>query len=315
MTKKALSGSRDLDEIAERSKLGGTALVSWDDRAWERGDVDAHYVIYSITKPVISASLQLLAADRAVKLHMPVATVLGDDRFDATLVQLLTHVGGVPDYGLLPAYHAAVSSSPSQPWTDERILERVLDAEPDRTVPRSWAYSNTGYMLLRRVLDDHGGLTSMLPALGFSSASVAADLSGFDHAVPAVSAKIGEGSHAVRGRYHPAWVGHRTLVTTARELQRFWSRPLDAFLDPASIVPVGRDAFGFDKISWGLGVMVLTDSDRPGGLVVGHGGGGPGYSAAMFAAPSRHAVAIVLEPTEDFPAQETALALLRAATT
>ncbi|MEQ7123744.1 serine hydrolase [Actinopolymorpha sp. B11F2] len=315
MARQAAPGAGDLHEVAERSKLSGAALVTWGDQAWEHGDVDAHHVIYSVTKSVISAAILLLAGEGVISLHTPIAAALGDDRFDATPAQLLSHVGGIPDYGPLPAYHAAVYSHPSQPWTDEMLVEQVLAAEPDLRPGRAWAYSNLGYMLLRRILDDHGGLTSLLPALGFSAASVAADLSGFDHAMPAVSARIGDGLHDVRGRYHPAWVAHRTIVTTARELHRFWNRPLGAFHDPATVVPMARNGFGFDQVSWGLGVMVLTDPKSPLGPVVGHGGGGPGYSAAMFAAPSKDALVIVLEPTEDFPAQETALALLRAATT
>jgi D-alanyl-D-alanine carboxypeptidase len=315
MTTHSTSDAHDLDEIADASKLSGAALVTWDDQVWKRGDVDAHYPIYSITKSVMSAAVLLLVDDGAVSLETPVSAVLDDTRFDATVAQLLTHVGGVPDYGPLPAYHAAVYSDPSQPWTDETFLERVLAGGPDLTPGRRWTYSNPGYMLVRQTLDNHGGLTSLLPALGFSAAAVADDLSGFDHAVPAVSAKIGNGTHDVGGRYHPGWVAHRSLVTTARELHHFWSRPLDVFVDQATIVPVGRNAFGFDRVSWGLGVMLLTDPASPLGPVIGHGGGGPGYSTAMFAAPSKHAIAIVLEPTEDYPAQETALSLLAAAAT
>jgi hypothetical protein len=43
---------------------------------------------------------------------------------------------------------------------------------------------------------------------------------------------------------------------------------------------------------------------------VGHGGGGPGYAAAVFAVPSADIAAIVLAADERYPAQETALDLL-----
>ena len=305
------SGRQSLDDIVERTKLPGTALVRVGDRAWNRGDVDAHFVIYSVTKSVIAAAFLQLAGEGVVDLAAPVSEVLDDHRFDATIAQVLTHVGGIPDYGGLPGYHAAVYETPSQPWTDEVVLDNVLAAMPVVEPGKGWAYSNTGYLLLRRILDAHGGLAALLPALGFSAASVALELSGFDQAVPAVSTTIGEGVHDVRGRYHPAWVGHRTLVTTARDLDRFWSASAVRLLDAAALVPVARDAYRFGALSWGLGVGVLSES--PLGPVVGHGGGGPGYSAGVFVAPRRDAVAIVLEPTEDSPAQETALGLLKAA--
>jgi NAD(P)H-hydrate repair Nnr-like enzyme with NAD(P)H-hydrate epimerase domain len=57
----------------------------------------------------------------------------------------------------------------------------------------------------------------------------------------------------------------------------------------------------------------MADPGNSIGLVIGHGGGGPGYAAAVFAAPEHGAVAIVLEPDEKFPAQAVAVELLQAA--
>jgi D-alanyl-D-alanine carboxypeptidase len=300
----------NLDDVAGRAGLTGTALVTCGDRTWASGDLDARFVIYSVTKPVISAAYLLLAAEGAVDLDA--SAVPGDTRFAVSLRRLLTHTSGIPDYGRLPEYRATVSSSPSRPWSDEEFLARALTLGRDFEPGAGWAYSNTGYLLLRRVLDSHGGLASLLPALGFADAQVAEDLSALDRAVPAVSTTIGDGRHGVAGRYHPCWVGHRTLVTTARDLHAFWIRPPSAFLDPATHVPVGFETPGFfDDPAYGLGVM--TDARSPLGLVIGHGGGGPGYSAGVFAAPEHDAVAIVLEAVEDFPSQNLALELLKTA--
>ena len=57
----------------------------------------------------------------------------------------------------------------------------------------------------------------------------------------------------------------------------------------------------------------MADPGSPLGTVVGHGGGGPGYAAAVFAVPDADAVAIVLAADERYPAQHTALELLTAA--
>jgi D-alanyl-D-alanine carboxypeptidase len=77
-------------------------------------------------------------------------------------------------------------------------------------------------------------------------------------------------------------------------------------------VPVGDGRDGtFVHPSYGLGV--LADPHSPAGLIIGHGGGGPGYSAGAFTAPGRAAVAIVLEAAEDFPAPELAVELLKTA--
>ncbi len=301
-----------LDEVASRARLTGAALVTAGDHTWHTGDIDAQYVINSITKSVISAAFMLLAADGAVDLGASAGALLGDGRFDVSVRQLLQHTSGIPDYGSWPAYHAAVRESPSRPWPDEVFL-RVAHARGSLFAPgQGWAYSNIGYLLLRMILDGHGGLASFLPALGFTKASVAEDLPDFSLAVPARSALIGDGLHPVAGRYHPRWAAHRTMVTSVRELHRFWSNPPPVFTDPAHIVPVGAGPDGtFVHPSYGLGV--LADPHSVIGLIIGHGGSGPGYSAGAFTAPGKAAVAIVLEATEDFPAQELAVELLKAA--
>lgn len=79
-------------------------------------------------------------------------------------------------------------------------------------------------------------------------------------------------------------------------------------LDPRTFVPIGAGAPGFVRPSYGLGVM--ADPEHPLGTVVGHGGGGPGYAAGVFALPRADAVAIAVAADEAYPAQQTALELL-----
>ena len=127
-------------------------------------------------------------------------------------------------------------------------------------------------------------------------------------AVPAPSALLLDGVDDVRGVYDPRWVGHRTLVARAEDLLGFWRDLPAEMLDPRTFVPIGFDAPGFVRPSYGLGVM--ADPEHPLGTVVGHGGGGPGYATAVFAVPGGEAVAIVLAADERYPAQQRALELL-----
>jgi D-alanyl-D-alanine carboxypeptidase len=268
-----MTGMR-FDGIEGLDGLTGTALVTAGGTAWKRGDIDAPFVIYSLTKPVISAALLKLAAERVLDLDAALT-----DRWagGASVRQLLRHTAGVRDYGLLAEYHKAVRQSPSEPWDDDEFLRRALGDSPAPGREVGWAYSNTGYLLLRQVLDRHGGLASFLPGLRFATATVAEQLSDLARAVRARSSLIGDGTQLVAERYHPGWVGHRTMVTTARELHQFWGRPPSAFTDPANLVPVEVDTGGLlVRPSYGLGVM--ADPGTSIGLVIGHGGGGPGYS-------------------------------------
>jgi CubicO group peptidase (beta-lactamase class C family) len=166
-------GRVGLDEIAGRAGLTGTALVTVGDRSWQSGDVDARYVIYSITKPVISAAFLLLAADGAIDLDARAGSLADGIDPGVSVRQLLAHTSGIPDYGQDPAYHAAVREQPSRPWPDEEFLRRARARGPLFAPGQGWAYSNTGYLLLRQILDDHGGLGWFLPALRVTAAAAA----------------------------------------------------------------------------------------------------------------------------------------------
>ena len=274
-----------------------TTLVAVGDDVEITGDPDARFPIYSVTKTAVAAAVLLLVREGAVELD-PVRS-------------LLDHTSGVRDYGSLPEYHEAVRTRPGLPWDDDEFLARTSAAGPQFEPGKGWAYSNTGYLLLRRLLDEHGGLAAFLPGLGLADATVAERLEDLAVAVPASSALLLDGVDDVRGVYDPRWVGHRTLVARAGDLVGFWRDLPAEMLDARTFVPIGFEAPGSVRPCYGLGVM--ADPGSPLGTVVGHGGGGPGYAAAVFAVPSADALAIVLAAEERYPAQQKALELLTAA--
>ena len=241
----------------------------------------------------------------------PPSLLAGEGAVDFGSVRsLLNHTSGVRDYGALPEYHAAVRARPGAAWDDDEFLARAHAAGPVR--------AGNGL----------GVLEHRLPALAQASrrarraravpstarsggTTVAEELDDLVVAVPAPSALLLEGVEDVRGVYDPRWVGHRTLVARAGDLLPFWHDLPAGMLDLRSVVPIGFDAPGFVRPSYGLGVMV--DPEHPLGALVGHGGGGPGYATAAFALPQTGAVAIVLAADESYPAQERAVELLAAA--
>jgi D-alanyl-D-alanine carboxypeptidase len=284
-------------------------------------DERRRYLVYSVTKTYLAVLCLRLELD----LDAPVATWIEDARLPpASLRQLLNHTSGIPDYGRLPAYGAAVRASPSEPWSDEELLARPLAGGLDFAPGEGWAYSNTGFLLVRRIVDDvaPGGFagalrTELLEPLALDDTSLAlepADLAGL---VAAPSEEVGGD---VRGRYHPCWVGHRTLASTAADQHRFWTALAAGELCDLSVlteaVEIGFDAPGFVRPSYGLGVM--TDPGRTDGLLIGHGGGGPGYAAACFALLRERddpLVAIELSGDERVDVQAKALDVLRARAT
>jgi D-alanyl-D-alanine carboxypeptidase len=287
---------------------------------------DGPRLVYSVTKSFVAALFRGLADRGEVDLDASVAEWVRDARLPAgaTLRRLLLHTSGIPDYARIPAYAEEVRRRPGRPWSDEELLGRALALGVDFAPGAGWAYSNTGYLLLRLVARQVTGRSlgdalreRVLDPLGLHETRVAevpADLEGLE---PGPSEELGGD---VGGRYHPAWVGHRALVSTAADQHRFWcalaAGELGALAEPGDLVEVGRAAPGFVRPSYGLGVM--ADPESPLGLVVGHGGGGPGYAAGCFAVLRREGpvAAVVLASGDGDPSvQETALRLLGEAVT
>jgi D-alanyl-D-alanine carboxypeptidase len=276
-------------------------------------DEPGRYLVYSVTKTFLSVVCLRLELD----LDAPVA-------HGASLRQLLNHTGGIPDYGpsRLPEYAAALRDSPSEPWDDDELLARALAQGLDFEPGTGWAYSNTGYLLVRRLVDEHadGGFAGalereLLGPLGLTQTTLALELGDLDGLEPAVSAQIGSEPRDVRGVYHPRWVGHRTLASTETDMRRFWTALAAGELVDLDVltesVEVGFEAPGFARPSYGLGVM--TDPGRTDGLLIGHGGGGPGYAAATFALVRKTGgplVAVVLSADERADVHAEALGLL-----
>jgi D-alanyl-D-alanine carboxypeptidase len=281
---------------------------------YDRGvDEPARYLVYSITKTYLGVLCLRLGLD----LDAPIAAWIDDPRLpDASLRQLLSHTSGVPDYGRLPDYRAAVRERPSEPWDDEELLARALAQGPDFPPGDGWAYSNTGFLLVRQIVElvAEGGFPGalereLLQPLRLADTALALELADLQGLAPGPS-----GTDDVRGRYHPCWVGHRTLASTVADQTRFWSALAAGELCDLDLltesVEIGFDAPGFHRPSYGLGVM--TDP-RPDGLVIGHGGGGPGYAAAAFALLRPQAeprVIVILSADERADVQREALSRL-----
>ena len=281
-------------------------------------DEQGRYLVYSVTKTFLG----VLCLRLELELDAPAATWLDDRRLPrASLRQLLNHTSGIRDYGRLPEYAAAVCERPSAPWDDEELLARALARGPEFEPGAGWAYSNTGFLLVRRIVDAAapGGFAGalereLLAPLDLTETSLALELADLDELVPALSKQVGNGEHDVRGRYHPRWVGHRTLASTHADQRRFWSALARGELcDLGTLtasIEIGFAAPGFVRPSYGLGVM--TDPGRPHGLLIGHGGGGPGYVAAAFAlAGDEPELAVLLSADEREDVQAAALRRLK----
>jgi D-alanyl-D-alanine carboxypeptidase len=264
------------------------------------------FLVYSLTKTYLAALLLRLAGEGRLGLDDALARWCPELPRAAgiTLRQLLGHSAGIPDYGPLAEYHAAVRAAPSRPWSFEEFAERTVAQGPRFEPGSGFAYSNPGYMIVRRVCERaagepwHAALASrLLRPLGLGRTFAARTPDDLRGLAPARSTRLSAAGDAVdvRGVYHPGWVSHGVLAAPASEVARFYGAllggellPQDALREMMRAAPVGdlpdryRDP-RFPNPGYGLGLMVFGAGSA--GARFGHNGGGPGYSASAFHAP------------------------------
>lgn len=254
--------------------------------------------IYSVTKTMLAVATLDLVARGDVTLDQPVGSILSEVAVDARLTvrQLLNHTGGVPDYGGMDAYHDDLRRDPARPWTSDEFLARVATGKPLFAPGEGWAYSNIGYLLLRRIVEQVTGsslrqvLTSLIfEPLGMRRAIVAETLADASALTPAYSRFFSPDDtlQHVALLYHPGWVSHGVVAAPALDLAAF----IDALFAGRLVAPrllaemlqgvaVPESHVRFTRATYGLGLMIDPDSRYE--LVAGHGGAGPGSSAGAF---------------------------------
>lgn len=280
---------------------------------------DARFYIYSITKTMVAVAVLRLVERGKLALEDVVQDFLPDlpVAMPILLQQLLNHTSGLPDYGALNAYTEAIRAHPQRPWSSADFLQNTLQDELLFTPGEGWRYSNLGYLLLVQILEKcyRQPLSAVLAneifiPLGLDDTYVVASLEGVEQLTPGWTSYWSEDEHLedIRLCYHPGWVAHGLVVSTAVELAQFFQvlfngRLLDAMLlkrmCKPHVVQISHPLFR--QPAYGLGLML--DPLSPYGVAAGHGGGGPGYStgALHFADVGGRQVVSVALANHDHP--------------
>jgi CubicO group peptidase (beta-lactamase class C family) len=252
---------------------------------------------WSLTKVALAAGALALVAGGRLALD---ASLAGRPY---TLRQLLQHTAGLPDYGGLGAYHEAVARQ-SAPWSVDDLLRRVSADELRFAPGQGWAYSNVGYLFVRRLIEDATGeeMDAALRRLVFGPLRV-----------PGVRLVRAPSDLTVtawgnEARYHPGWVYHGLLIGTPAEAALFLDRLLSSPLLPAVLrgameapYPLGGPIPGRPWRTAGYGLGLMIDVESPRGRCCGHTGQGPGSTAAAyrFADLDPPCTAAAFAPVED----------------
>lgn len=283
---------------------------------------DARFLVYSITKSFLAAAALRLVAAGELELDAPVSRWLSPLSVspDITLRHLLRHTSGLGDYGGLADYHAAVRRG-GQPWSDAEFLRRTGNGEPRFAPGTGWAYSNVGYMLVRRLLEavraaPFGQVLEMeiFRPLGLRHTSVPGRAEDLAALTFGPSAYLGDGEPVeVAGRYDPRWVAHGVVASTAGEVARFYHALLEGELLPDELrmemcepYLLGGPIEGRPVARPGYGLGLQVDVGAVPGPIYGHTGAGPGASTSAVhlrdgAAP---VTVVVVSNGEDVPQVE-----------
>ncbi len=270
------------------------AAWSGPDGSGGRGFPAARHPWWSLTKTAIAAAALRLAERGRLDLDAP--------RPVATLRQMLGHTAGLPDYGTLDGYHAAVAAREA-PWTRGELMARLAPADPPGT---GWRYSNVGYLLVREAVEaaSDAPLADVLAReiavpLGLRATRLVEDTASFD----ALHGMAGTG-------YDPGWVFHGCLAGPADEAVRFLDGLLDgALVGPASLAamlrrrPVAGTWPGRPWTEAGYGLGLMTGRMGAAGPAIGHSGAGPhgGCAVYRFAATGRTVACFSDAPGEALP--------------
>ena len=238
------------------------------------------YEIGSITKQFTAAAILQLREAGKLDINATLAAYLPDAPHakEVTLKQLLSHTSGMPEYLDGPDVEAWAV----KPATLKQIMARIKDRPLDFPPGSRWSYSNSGYVLLGRVIEvvshesyEHYVKTHLLMAAGMSHTTTVAD----EARVPGIA----KGYRHTDGKLEPAPTIHASvgwaagnLVSTVADLER-WNVALQGgkIIGAADYALMTTQAAG--STDYGLGLFVDTLDDQP---RIGHTGGSFGFTTS-----------------------------------
>lgn len=253
------------------------------------------YEIGSNTKQFTAAAVMLLVADGKIRLDDPVTTYLPDAPpawTRITIRHLLTHTSGIQNHVAVPDWLRVFKTDLFYQTTPERaeLLDRFyklpLEFEPGET----WAYDNTGYILLGFVVEKASGKPyfDFLRERIFAPLGMAATRSTNPQPVVPDRAAGYEwvgGSFQNRPVLLPAIAfSAGSLLSTVLDLAK-WDAALggDKLLSRAAREQIWTPARTNDgsAASFDYGFGWFVDSYH-GHRFVQHSGGTPGFSSAIY---------------------------------
>jgi len=274
------------------------------------------FAIGSVTKQFTCSAVMMLAEEHKLSLSDPVAKYFPNltRAKDITLIDLGGHLSGYHDYYPLDF----VDREMEQPSSPDQIINEYA-TKPLDFEPRShYSYSNTGFIILGRVVEKVSGesfgsflskrifaplhleRTAYEPSNQTTAADMATGYSSFGLSEPIHVQPEGKG-----------WAGPAGAI---------WSTPTDLLawdlalvekklISPASyaIMTTAQKLSDGRSSGYGCGEGV---NDRAAALILSHGGAVSGFVAQNTVIPATHSAVVLLSNTDFSPIGELNAALV-----
>jgi CubicO group peptidase (beta-lactamase class C family) len=264
--------------------------------------IDTPFAVGSVTKQFTAACILLLAEEGKLSVKDKVAEYFPhlSRADDITLYDLMTHASGYPDYYPLDF----VDRRLTRPIAPDQLLKEYAGGKLDFEPGERWSYSNTGYVLLGRVVEKVSGepLGKFLERRFLKRLRM--EHSAFEPKEGADGLARGYTAFAL-GDPEPApheaagWLGGAGgLCSTATDLAK-WDLALieGRVLTPASchVMTAPRKLASGKVKEYGCGLAI---AQREGEVVLWHGGAVSGYVAYNAMVPRTRSAVILLTNDE-----------------
>ncbi len=263
---------------------------------------ETHFAIGSITKQFTAASILLLAEEGKLSITDPVAKYYPNltAASEITLLDLMNHVSGYRDYYPLDF----VDRRMMKPIASDDLLQQYAGMPLDFAPGTRFSYTNTGYILLGRVVEKVSGeplgkflQTHIFTPLGMTQTVFEPKSS--DHPLPSyVRFCLGAPELAVVEAQ--GWIGGAGAIhSTPTDLAK-WDLALmeGKILKPESfqqmITPRTLKSGEVSNYGCGQGVQ-----EHNGSKSFGHGGAVGGFIADNIFIPASHSAFIIMTNFED----------------
>lgn len=270
---------------------------------------DAQFRVASITKMFLATVVMQLVEEGRLGLDTPVADHLPGYALarGVTIRQLLNHTSGAPDFARTNHFNEGLLSDRDRRWDDDQLLALVGGMRRDFAPGTDYSYSNTGYVLLGRVVDTVTGSTwadqirrRILDPLRLRHTYVAGFEPPRGHVIAGYVDIDQDGDDENTETGHP-WPSLETsegaagaIVSTAGDLATFGDALFHAKLvRPATLRQMLAEGPHHPrKANYGLGIEVYRPDYQL--TLYGHGGATLGFRSALWYLPGRDMVVAAL---------------------